>query len=97
MPHMSRDAVYAGSLLGYSKSLVRNTSAAITETASPAVREMLSHHLQQGIHIHQAIFNYMLQHNLYPAYSVEQIVQNDIRNAHFALSMPIKQNTHQDF
>lgn len=94
---MSRDPVYAGSLLGYTKSVVRNTAAAITETATPAVREMLSRHLQHGIRMHQQIFNYMLQRSLYPAYDVEQIVQNDIRNANMALSMPIRSNMRQEF
>lgn len=90
MPHTDRDAVYAGSLLGHSKAVVRNTSAAITETATPIVRQTLSRHLQDAIHMHEQIFNYMLHHRLYPAYDVKQIIQNDIRNANAALEMPIQ-------
>ncbi|KRW91714.1 hypothetical protein SD51_07470 [Alicyclobacillus tengchongensis] len=90
MERSYRDAIYAGSLLGYAKAAVRNTSAAITETATPAVRQVLNRHLQQAIELHEQIFNYMLQHDLYPAYDVEKIIEHDIRNAKSAIAMPIR-------
>lgn len=89
LPHSSRDAVYAGSLLGHSKAVIRNTATAITETATPVVRQTLTRQLQQAIHMHEQIFNYMLRNNLYPAYNVQQMIQNDVRNANQALDMPI--------
>ncbi len=52
MTHAGQDPVYAGALLGYTKASVRNTAAAITETATPQVRRMLMTHLRRAIRLH---------------------------------------------
>jgi spore coat protein F len=87
MPLTDSDAFAVGSLLGAAKASVRNTSVAITETSTPQVREILSRQLSQEIHGHARIFNYMHSKGLYPAYNLDQLIQNDLNNAQKVLSM----------
>ncbi|BCJ88487.1 spore coat protein [Effusibacillus dendaii] len=83
------DAHMAGELLGFAKTGVRNLAAAITETATPRVREVLNRQLHDSIRSHAHIFNYMYERGLYPAYSLEQIIQGDLRRANMALQMAV--------
>ena len=86
----SRDAdsgFYAGSLLGFAKSAVKNYAAAITETVTPALRQTFVNHLLNAIDLHYKVFGYMYQHGYYPAYDLEQLRVADVKNAEKALSM----------
>ncbi|CAM3816535.1 spore coat protein [Mesobacillus zeae] len=58
---------YAGDILGAAKISVR--TIALTETATPALREVLKQHLNTAVDWHAMIFNYMYQRGLYPAYN----------------------------
>jgi spore coat protein F len=78
---------YAGDLLGLSKSLVRNYSIAITETATPILRETLVNQLLRAIKSHESVFNYMYKKGYYPSYDLVQLLNNDLKNAQKALSM----------
>ncbi|MFP7492192.1 spore coat protein [Terribacillus saccharophilus] len=80
-------AFYAGDLLIFAKTSVRNYSIAITETATPALREVLRKQLQLAIDTHARIFDFMYRRGLYPAYNFERLLQNDIQNANRALQM----------
>jgi len=77
----------AGELLSASKSAVRNYAIAITETATPALRNVLIRHLNSAINWHTRVFHYMYEHGLYPAYNLSQLLNNDVRNANRALRM----------
>jgi len=90
MPKGMNDPIYAGQLLGSTKSCIRNSAIAITETATPMVRETLACQLNEAIGLHEKIFNYMLHKGLYPAYDIEKVLANDIANAQMALQRPIK-------
>jgi spore coat protein F len=78
---------YAGDLLGLSKTLVRNLSVAITETATPSLRKTFTNQLIGAIHGHERIFNYMYKHGYYPAYDLGQLLGHDIETAQKALKM----------
>lgn len=80
-------AFYAGDLLAFSKAEVRNTAIALTETATPYLREMLTRHLNDAIKGHGEIFRYMYDHGLYPYYHLRELLQNDVQLAQKALSM----------
>lgn len=80
-------AFFAGDLLSFAKTAVRNYAIAITETATPALREVLNNQLQKAIRTHTTIFNYMYKKGLYPSYNLERLLQNDIKNANNALRM----------
>ncbi|MGY0694917.1 spore coat protein [Virgibacillus sp. FSP13] len=81
---------YAGDLLILSKTSVKTYAAAITETATPMLRETLTKHLQKAIQAHAKIFSYMYDKGLYPAYNLEKLLKNDLKNAHMALEMHYK-------
>ncbi|WP_071460207.1 spore coat protein [Bacillus massilinigeriensis] len=77
---------YAGDILGAAKTSVRNYAIAITETATPALREVLKRHLNGAVDWHAMIFNYMYGKGLYPAYHLQALLENDVKNAQKALS-----------
>lgn len=78
---------YAGDLLGMSKTLVRNYAIAITETATPALRQVFTKHLSNAINLHAKTFNFMYERSYYPAYQFERLLENDVQLANRALSM----------
>ncbi|SES67088.1 spore coat protein F [Oceanobacillus limi] len=78
---------YAGDLLALAKTSVRNYAIAITETATPEVRETLAKHLQKAIRTHANVFNFMYQNGLYPAYDMKKLLENDMNLANKALKM----------
>ncbi|MFZ7943827.1 spore coat protein [Neobacillus sp. 19] len=78
---------FAADLLGLSKTLVRNLAAAITETATPALRKTFTNQLIAAIHGHERVFTYMHKHGYYPAYDLGLLLGHDIENAQKALRM----------
>ncbi|WP_010093856.1 spore coat protein [Ornithinibacillus scapharcae] len=85
-PEMEK-GFYAGDLLALAKTSVRNYAIAITETATPTVRETLTNHLQKAIQTHADVFNYMYENGLYPAYDMNLLLENDMMNARNAIEM----------
>ncbi|GGB46826.1 spore coat protein [Virgibacillus dakarensis] len=81
---------YAGDLLILAKTSVKNYATAITETATPMLRETLIKHLQKAIEAHANVFSYMYDKGLYPAYNLEKLLKNDLKNANMALQMHYK-------
>lgn len=45
--------------------------------------------LPVAIDTHAKIFNYLYERNLYPAYDLNQLLQNDVDVANKALSQPL--------
>lgn len=78
---------YAGDLLALAKTSVRNYSIAITETATPALRQVLTQQLMKVINTHADVFNYMYQRSNYPSYDLKRLLENDVNLAHKALSL----------
>lgn len=78
---------YAGKLLLFAKTAVRNYAIAITETATPSVRETLVKQLNAAIVFHAKVFNFMFERGLYPAYSLPELLSNDLMLAKKALSI----------
>lgn len=87
--HEELDVIAAESamLLGFAKTAVRNYAIAITETATPQLRETLSKHLNACIALHAKVFYFMLERGYYPSYNLEQLLANDVKMAHTALSL----------
>lgn len=78
---------YAGDLLAFSKTAVRNYAIAITETATPQLRMVFAKHLQSAIHTHAIVFNYMYERGYYPSYNLPKLLNNDVMLAKKAISM----------
>ncbi|MBM7646299.1 spore coat protein F [Scopulibacillus daqui] len=79
------EGYYAGSLLGFAKSSVKNYAAAITETATPQLKNLLANHLTKAIQCHTKIFNYMYERGMYPAYNLDRLLKHDREMAERAL------------
>lgn len=78
-------AFYAGKLLIFAKNAVCNYAVAITETATPSLCERFQSHLQKAIKLHAKVFNFMLERSYYPAYHLDQLLANNLKNANAAL------------
>ncbi|AFI30727.1 spore coat protein [Bacillus sp. A053] len=78
---------YSGDLLGFAKTSVRSYAIAITETATPQLRNVLVKQLNAAIQLHGQVYRYMYQHGYYPSYNLSELLKNDVRNANRALSM----------
>lgn len=81
------DGFYAGNLLAAAKISVRNYSIAITETATPELREVLLKHLNAAVRWHEQVYNYMARHGLYPSYDLGKMLRGDVFRAQNAISM----------
>jgi spore coat protein F len=80
-------AFHAAHLLSFAKTLVRNYAIAITEAATPSLRATLQKQLNNAIDLHGKVFYFMLERGFYPAYNLEQLIANDVKNAKKALQM----------
>ncbi|WP_095742887.1 spore coat protein [Sediminibacillus massiliensis] len=82
-----RDEIIATDFLVTAKSAVRTYAVAITETASPEVREVLKKQLNQAIDTHAKIANYMIKNEMYHAYDVNEQLSHDEEKIKTALEM----------
>ena len=72
------DQVIASDLLIFAKTGVKTYASAITEAATPAVRNMLKKHLDEAIAFQEQVSSYMMKKGWYNAYDVNQQIQMDI-------------------
>ncbi|WP_053217233.1 spore coat protein [Virgibacillus senegalensis] len=82
-----RDEVIATDFLVTAKAAVRTYAVAITETASPEVREVLKKQLDEAIETHAKIANYMIKNEMYHAYDLEEQLSHDKEKVQKALEM----------
>lgn len=82
------DQVVASDLLIAAKSGIKNYAAALSEAATPEVRNVLCDQLSKAVNLHEQIFNYMKDNGLYNAYDPDQQIQMDIQNVDKALNSP---------
>lgn len=85
--HEDMTGFYAGHLLGMSKACIKNYAAAITETATPQLRDTFTKQLNHAIKLHAKIFNFMLERGFYPAYDLHKMLENDKMMAQKALEL----------
>jgi similar to spore coat protein len=81
------DQVIATDFLISAKTGVRNYAAAISETASPQVREVLRRQLDVAIGTHERITNYMMSKGYYHAYDPQEQIRVDMKAAETVLDM----------
>jgi spore coat protein F len=77
----------SGDLLAFTKSGVRNYAVAVTETASPQLRTVLTKQLNLMIKAHERIFLFMYKNGHYPSYDLKKLLEHDVTLAHKAISM----------
>ncbi|MCP8618131.1 spore coat protein [Salirhabdus salicampi] len=87
---MERNAMenfMVGDLLAFMKTGVRNYAIAITETATPKLKEVLIKQLNSCIQLHDQVYRFMYKKGLYPSYDINKLFENDLKLAKQALSM----------
>jgi len=81
------DQVIAYDFLIAAKTGIRNYAVAITETATPEVRQILRGQLDQLITTHESISNYAMSKGWYFPYNVKDQINLDMQNAQTAQSL----------
>ncbi|WP_050183266.1 spore coat protein [Domibacillus robiginosus] len=81
------DLAIATDFLITAKAGVRNLAVAITETATPEVKQLLRRELDNAIDMHDKIAQYMIDNEMYHAYDLEEQVTHDLEKADKALSI----------
>lgn len=81
------DHMMATEFLLTSKAAVRNLAIAITETATPEIKQILRRELDIAIDTHDKIAQYMIEKEMYHAYSVPEQLGQDMKNADKALDL----------
>ena len=75
------EQVIATDFLISAKAGVRNYAMAISETATPEVREVLRRHLDIAIGTHEKIANYMMKKGYYHANNPQEQIRVDMKAA----------------
>lgn len=81
------DQVIATDLLLAAKNGIKSLSVAVTETASPDVRQVLVKQLNDSIGFHAAVTDYMMNKGYYHPYNVSEQLQVDFTNAQTAQNL----------
>ncbi|MCT8978461.1 spore coat protein [Clostridium sp. CX1] len=81
------DQVIATDFLIAAKSGIKNYSVALSETASPEVRNVLRRQLDDAINMHERITNYMMDNGYYHAYNPQEQFKVDMKVTDTALSL----------
>ncbi|WP_338448883.1 spore coat protein [Niallia oryzisoli] len=84
------DQVIATDFLISAKSGVRNYTVAITEAATPELREELRKQLRTSIETHEKISNYMISKGYYHPHDLSEQLQVDLNVANTALNLAQK-------
>lgn len=82
------DQVVAMDLLISAKSGVRNYAMAVTEAGTPEIKEILIHHLEEALDMHEQISNYMADKGWYHAWDKNEQINLNLNNINTALNLP---------
>ncbi|CAH0346626.1 spore coat protein [Bacillus sp. CECT 9360] len=85
------DQVIATDLLNGAKSGVKMHSFAVTETATPELRAVLTEHLNNAINFHEQVVDYMVAKGFYHPYNMNEQINVDVTTAQIALNIPQQQ------
>ncbi|MBN8252839.1 spore coat protein [Priestia flexa] len=70
------------------KSGIRNYAFAVTESGTPEVKEILTHHLVEALDMHEQISSYMVEKGWYHAWDTNEQISLDFDNINTALNLP---------
>lgn len=73
------EQVIATDFLLASKTAIKNYAAALAETATPAVRDILRRQFDVAVGTHERITNYMMSKGYYHAYNPEEQIRVDMK------------------
>lgn len=81
------DQVIAADFLNSIKTGIKSMSSALTEAATPEVRQVLRNHLNDALNTHEQFTNYMGNKGWYDAFNIDRQIQMDLQNAQTALGL----------
>jgi similar to spore coat protein len=87
------DQVIATDFLISAKAGVRNYTFAITEAATPELRNALREQLRAAIQTHEAITNYMIAKGYYHPHELDEQLQVDLTASNTAASLAQTEKT----
>jgi similar to spore coat protein len=82
------DEVIASDFLISAKSGIRNYAFALTETATPELRDTLNKQLSSAIELHERISNYMTSKGYYYPHNINDQLNVDVQTSKTALNIP---------
>lgn len=86
-PAVEMTVIESALLLGFVKTAVRYYAFAITETATPHLRNTLHKQLDAAIGLHAEVFNFMYARGYYPSYNLNELLAGDVKMAQAALNL----------
>ncbi|WP_088105463.1 spore coat protein [Halalkalibacter urbisdiaboli] len=81
------DQVIATDILIAAKAEIKNYALAITEAATPEVRNTLTQQLEEAIQFHLTISTYMIDHGFYHPHNTKEQLTLDMKTAQTALNL----------
>lgn len=79
--------VIATDFLLSSKTSIRNCALALSEAASPEVRDVLRRQLDDAISTHERISNYMMNKGYYHAYNPQEQIRVDMQSVETVMGL----------
>ncbi len=81
------DQIIATDFLNGIKSGIKNLATALTESATPEVRQVLRNQLNDALNTHEQFTNYLSSKGWYDAYNISRQIQMDMQTAQNTLSL----------
>jgi similar to spore coat protein len=81
------DQVIAQDLLNGIKTGIKSLATALTEAATPDVRQVLRNQLNDALNMHEQFTNYMSGKGWYDAYNLSRQIEMDLQNAQTTLNL----------
>jgi similar to spore coat protein len=81
------DQVIAQDLLNSIKTGIKSLATALTEAATPDVRQVLRNQLNDALNMHEQFTNYMSGKGWYDAYNLSRQIEMDLQNAQTTLNL----------
>ncbi|MGI5902339.1 MAG: spore coat protein [Desulfitobacteriia bacterium] len=75
------DQIITGDMLNSTKMSIKSYAGALTEAASPQVRDLLKRQLDDAIESQEKIFRFMEKKGWYKPYDMNSQIQSDIQNS----------------
>jgi similar to spore coat protein len=75
------DQVICSDLLNSAKAGIKSYASALTETATPQVRDVLRRQFDDAVNCHEKLTNFMMNKGWYQPYNIQQQIQKDIQTA----------------
>ncbi len=86
MGNMTEQVIATDFLLA-TKTAIKNYASALSETASPQVRDVLRRHFDAAVASHEKITSYMMDKGYYHAYNPQEQIRVDMKAADTATGL----------